>query len=121
MNMKDNLSAINEMSSKGFERMNTLGELNLKVWEKFASRQMEAVTLMLEQGTRQLRVASEAKGYNELMKGQMEMAKEVGGRMMAEAKTNMELAGEVRDDYRTWVQTGVSDLTAEMRKTATAA
>jgi hypothetical protein len=49
------------------------------------------------------------------------MAKETSERMMAETKTNMELAGEVRDDYREWVQSGVSELTAEMRKTAAAA
>jgi len=120
--MNDNLNAINAMSGKGFERLSSLGELNLKVWEKVASRQMEAVNLFMEQGVRQMKMASEAKGYSDLMKGQMEMTKEVGERMMAETKSNMEFAGQVRDDYRAWMQSGVSEMTATMRNTtATAA
>jgi phasin family protein len=118
--MKDNLNTMNEMGNKGFDRLNSLGELNLKIWEKLAARQMEAVNLMVEQGVRQMKLASESKGYNDFLKGQMEMAKEAGERMMAEAKTNMELAGEVRDDYRAWMQSSVSELTADMRKSTTA-
>jgi phasin family protein len=121
MTMKDNINAVNEMGNKGFERINSLGELNLKIWEKLAARQMDALNIMMEQSVRQMKMASEAKGYNELLKGQIEMAKEASERMMAETKTNMELVGEVRDEYRDWVQSGVSELTAEMRKTATVA
>lgn len=121
MTLKDNVNAINEMSNKGFERLNRLGELHLSVWERLASRQMEAVNLMLEQGARQMRLVSEAKGYSELVRGQMELAKETGERLMAETKTNIALAGEVRDQYRTWFQSGVTEFTAELRKGATAA
>ena len=121
MTMKDNINAVNEMGNKGFERINSLGELNLKVWEKLAARQMDALNIMMEQSMRQMKMASEAKGYNEFVKGQVEMAKVASERMMVETKTNMELAGEVRDEYRDWMQSGVSELTAEMRKTATVA
>jgi phasin family protein len=116
MTLKDNLNSVNEMGNKGFDRLNSLGELNLKIWEKLAARQMEAVNMMIDQSVRQMKLATEAKGYNEFLKGQMEMAREAGERMMSEAKTNMELAGEVRDDYRDWMQAGVSELTSEMRK-----
>jgi phasin family protein len=121
MTMKDNINSMNEMGNKGFDRLNSLGELNLRVWEKLAARQMEAVNAMMEQGARQMKLATEAKGYNDYLKGQMEIAKEVSERMMSEAKTNMDLAGEVRDDYRAWMQSGVSELTSEMRKSTTAA
>ena len=36
--------------------------------------------------------------------------------MMEEAKANMQLAGEVRDLYRSWFEQGVSELSAEVRK-----
>jgi phasin family protein len=121
MTLKENLTAVNDMSNKGFDRLNSLGELNLKVWERLATRQMEAINALMEQGVRQMTLATEAKGYNDFLKGQMEMAKQVGERVMTETKTNMELAGEVRDEYRAWMQAGVSELTAEMRKSTTAA
>ena len=121
MSVKETMNLFNEMGNKGFERLNALGELNLKVWESLAARQLDAVNLLMEQGTRQMKLATESKGYNEYVKGQVEIARETGERLMAETKTNMQLAGQVRDDYRAWVQQGVSDLSAEMRKTAAAA
>jgi hypothetical protein len=40
---------------------------------------------------------------------------------MEESKNNLQIAGQVRDDYRAWFQDGVSELTAGVRKSTTAA
>ena len=116
MTVKDNMSQISEMGNKSFERMNALGELNLKVWEKLAARQMETANLMMEQSARQVKLATESKGYTEFVQGQVELAKEVSERMMAEAQNTMQLANQVRDEYRAWFERGVADVTAEVRK-----
>ena len=116
MTVKDNLNAINEMGNKSYERLTALAELNLRTWEKLAARQMDAMNLFMEQGTRQMKLATESKGYNELVKGEVELAKEMSARMMEETKANMKLAGEVRDEYRNWFQQGVSEVSADMRK-----
>ena len=121
MSMKDNLSLFNEMSATGFERLNNLGELNLKVWEKLADRQMDAINLVVDQGVRQMQLATEVKGYNDLVKGQVDLVRETSERLVTESKTNLQLAGEVRDDYRAWVQEGVSEFNAGVRKTSTLA
>jgi hypothetical protein len=121
MTVKDNINAINEMGNKGYERMNALAELNLRTWETLAARQMDAMNLLMEQGMRQMKLATESKGYNDFVKGEMELSKEMSSRMMEEAKANMKIAGQVRDDYRSWFQQGVSEVSAEMRKAAPAA
>ncbi len=121
MTVKDSLTAMNEMTSKGADRLNSLGDLNLKVWEKLAARQLEALNLMMEQSVRQMKIASEAKGYNEFVKAQVEMAKEASERMMEEVRTNMALANEVRDEYRAWAQAGMSEMTAEIKKSVASA
>ena len=118
MTAKDKLAAMNEMGTKGAERLNSLGDLNLKIWERMAARQLEALNLMMEQSVRQMKIASEAKGYNEFVKAQVELAKEASERMMEEVRTNMSLANEVRDEYRAWAQAGMSELTAEIKKNA---
>ena len=118
---KDSLTAMNEMTSKGADRLSSLGDLNLKVWEKLAARQLEALNLMMEQSVRQMKIASEAKGYNEFVKAQVEMAKEASERMMEEVRTNMSLANEVRDEYRAWAQAGMSEMTAEIKKSVASA
>jgi len=121
MTMKDNFSAVNDFSNKSIERLNRLGDLNLKIWEKMAARQLEALNLMMEQSVRQMKIASEAKGYNEFVKAQVEMAKEASERMMEEVRTNMALANEVRDEYRAWAQAGMSEMTAEIKKNVASA
>jgi hypothetical protein len=70
----------------------------------------------MEQGSRQVKLATEAKGYTEYMKGQVDLAKETSERAMTEAKANLKVAGEVQEDYRAWVQKGMSDLSAELRQ-----
>jgi len=118
MTTKDNLNLINEMGTKGFDRLTALGEINLRAWERLATRQLDAMGLMMDQGLRQMRLATESKGYNEYLKGQVELTKDLSTRLTEETKTNLQVAGEVRDQYRTWVQQGMSELTADLRKAA---
>jgi phasin family protein len=116
MTTKDSVNLMNEMGNKGFEQLNALGELSLRTWEKLVTRQMDAVSFAMEQGSRQVKLATEAKGYTEYMKGQVDLAKETSERAMTEAKANLKVAGEVQEDYRAWVQKGMSDLSAELRQ-----
>jgi hypothetical protein len=110
------MTTVNEMTNKGFERMTSLGELNLRVFERMAARQMDAFNLFMEHGTRVMNLATGAKGYNELIKGQVDAAKELSERLMAESKANMALAGEVRDDYRGWFEKNLAEVGADLRK-----
>jgi hypothetical protein len=95
---------------KSVERMNSLGELNLKVVETVTTRQMDVMNLFMEQSLRMMSLASEAKGYSDLYKGQVEMAKTVSERMMEESKAGMKLASEIRDDYRGWFDAAMADV-----------
>jgi len=110
MSTKDVVSVFNDLSNKSLERANALGELNLKIAEKVAARQMDAMSLLMEQGVRMMKLATEAKGYSDYYKGQVEMAKEMTERMMTESKANMEMAGEMRDEYRGWFDAAMADV-----------
>lgn len=116
MTAEDNLNVMNEMGDKGLERITSLGELNMRTLEKMTSRQMDIMNLMMEQGMRQMKLATESKGYNEFMQGQMELAKEMSERMMEESKANVKIAGDVRDEYRAFFQKGMSEMSDEIRK-----
>ncbi len=110
MSAQDVMNTYKDLTDQNVERLSALGELNLKVAEKMVSRQMDAMNLLMAQGVRMLKLASEAKGYSELYKGQVEMAKELSEQLMTESKTNMALAGEIRDDYRGWLDAAMADL-----------
>ncbi|WP_058557200.1 phasin family protein [Thiohalocapsa sp. ML1] len=109
MSTQDVIKTYTDLTNQNVERMNALGELNLKIAEKVASRNMDVMNLVMEQGVRLMKLATEAKGYGELYKGQVEMTKELTEKLMAESKTNMALAGEIRDDFRGWFDAAVAD------------
>jgi phasin family protein len=116
MTANETMSTVNDMTNKSVERLTSLGELNLRIFERLAARQMDAMNLFMEHNVRVMKLATEAKGYNELFKGQTEAAKELSERLMTESKTNMQLAGEVRDEYRSWVEKNLGEVTADLRK-----
>lgn len=121
MNEQANLDMLNEMGSKGYESMRELGDINLRNWERIVARQMDAVSLMMESGLRQVKMASEAKGYNDLVKTQVEFAKELGQRLVDETRQNLQLAGDARDEYRLWFEKGMTDVKDKMNRAAQAA
>jgi hypothetical protein len=110
MSSQDVVKTYSDLTNQNVERLNALGELNLKVAEKMAARQVDVMNLFMEQGVRMMKLATEAKGYSELYKGQVDMAKEMTEQLMAESKTNMALVGEIRDDYRGWFDAAVAEL-----------
>lgn len=110
MSNQDVMKTYNDLTNQNVERINALGELNLKVAEKMATRQMDVMNLFMEQGVRMMKLATEAQGYSELYKGQVDMAREMSEKLMGESKTNMALAGEIRDDYRGWLDAAMADV-----------
>jgi predicted ATPase len=110
MSTQDAIKTYTDLANQNVERLNALGELNLKMAEKVVARQMDALNLFMAQGVRMMSLATEAKGYGELYKGQVEMAKEMTEKAMVESKANMALAGEIRDDYRGWFDAAMADM-----------
>ncbi|WP_295400551.1 phasin family protein [uncultured Thiocystis sp.] len=121
MNTTDTLNTVNEIASKSVERLTSLGELNVRIFEKMAARQMDALTLYMDHVTRVTKLATEAKGYNEFFQGQVDATKELSERVMAESKTTMQLVSEARDDYRAWLEKNTAELTADLQKNTAAA
>jgi hypothetical protein len=115
MSTKDVMSTYNELTNKSVERVNALGELNLKIAETVATRQMDMMNLLMEQGLRMITLTTEAKGYTDLYKGQVEITKDVAERLVEESKNGMKLAGQIRDDYRGWFDAAL----AEMKSSST--
>ena len=100
----NNIDMMNELNSKTYESTRKLADLTLRNLETLLSRQMDAATLFVETGLRQYRLVTENKNYHELMRAEMEMAREFGDRIVAESRQNMKLMGEAREGYRSWYE-----------------
>ena len=110
MNTKDVMSTYTELTNKSVERVNALGELNLKMVDTVATRQVDMMNMFMEQGLRMMTLTTEAKGYSDLYKGQVEMTKEMAERMVEESKSGMKMAGQIRDDYRGWFDAAMTEV-----------
>ena len=121
MNANDTFNTFNEITTKGVERMSSLGELTLRIFERLAARQVDAMNLAVEHGVRLAQLATETKGVNEFFKAQAEAAKELSERVVTESKTYMDLAGQARDDYRAWFEKNLAEVSADLRKGPVAA
>ncbi len=118
---KENLDAFNELSSKSYDAARQLGELNLRTMESLVSRQMDMMGMFMESGLRQFSLVSEAKGYGDLVKNQIELAKDVTERVMNESREAVKFANSARDEYRAWFENGMELATDNLNKMQQAA
>ncbi len=94
MTTTETLNTVKELSIKGMERMNSLTELNMSLFDRMAAQQMDALNMLMEHGNRTLTMASDAKGYNTFLKGQIEAATDLSEQVMAKTKSTLTLAGK---------------------------
>jgi len=121
MTANDTIKTVNEMTSKGVDRFASLGEVNLRSFEQVAARQFDAVNVAMDYGVRMMKLATDSKRYEDFFKGQIQATKELSERVMSESKTNLDVATQLRDEYRTWFEKNMADLSADLRKGAVAA
>ncbi|MBK8637520.1 MAG: phasin family protein [Chromatiaceae bacterium] len=116
MNTTETLNTVKDLSIKGMERMNSLNELNMSLFERMAAQQMDALKMLMEHGKRTMTLATDAKSYNAFLKGQIEAAKGLSEQVMAQSKASMTLAGQVKEDYRSWYMSNLAEVSADLRK-----
>jgi hypothetical protein len=118
MNTTETLNTVKDLSIKGMDRINSLNELNMSLFERMAAQQMDTLKMLMEHGKRtmSLTLATDAKGYNTFLKGQIEAAKDLSEQVMAKSKSSMTLAGQFSEDYRAWYLQNLTEVSADLRK-----
>jgi len=106
----------NEMTTKAMENLNKLAELNMKVLDKVTSRQKETMEFMMEQGKRQMKLATEAKTPKEFLEEQVKLAKETSERMLEQSNASIKAITEVQEEYRSFIQEGMTLLSEKVGK-----
>ncbi|KOR28956.1 hypothetical protein TI03_03510 [Achromatium sp. WMS1] len=111
---KEGLEILNDLSSKGYEAAKSLGEINLRFMERMLARQLNTFSLFVNSGMRNIKLITEAKNPNELVRGQMGLIREVGEHLLVESRESLKLASDTRDEYRAWVEQGIEVITEKM-------
>ncbi|MDF1529661.1 MAG: phasin family protein [Sedimenticola sp.] len=116
-----NLEAFKEVGVAGFEAARTLGELNLRTWEKLVEKQAEAFGLFVDAGIELVKTSTEQKDIKELVNAEMNVAKQFGENLVVKGREALQVANDARDDYRSWAEQGVETFTKQVNSSVKAA
>lgn len=116
-----NLEVMKEFGVAGFEAARSLGELNLRTWEKLVEKQSETFGLFANAGVELVKATTEAKEIKELVTAEMAVAKQFGENLVAKSREAVQLTNEARDDYRSWAEQGVEAFSKQVNNSVKAA
>ena len=109
------LNTVKAYADKSVERMTSLGELNLRAFNRLAGQQPVTMTLLMEHGNRTLALMTGTPSYHEFLQGQCVAAKDLSTRLMTATRDGLAVAGEIREDYRAWFTKNWDEVTTDLR------
>ncbi len=118
MKTKETIDAVNEFAGNGYEALRQLGEINQRAFDRLMDKQFSVMNIWMDAGMQQIKMATEAKGLQDLMTGNLALSKTVAEKLMAENRETLEMAAETRDELRAWWESGVADVTTRLNKVA---
>ena len=118
MKTKATIDAVNEFAGNGYQSLRRLGEINQRALDRVMDKQVTLMNIWMDAGMQQIKLATEAKGLQDLMTGNLTITKTVAEKLMAENRDSLEMAAETRDELRAWFESGVADVTERVTKVA---
>lgn len=118
MKTKETIDAVNEFAGNGYQSLRRLGEINQRALDRLMDKQVSLMNIWMDAGMQQIKLATEAKGLQDLMTGNLTITKTVAEKLMAENRESLEMAAETRDELRAWFESGVADVTERVTKVA---
>jgi len=118
MKTKETIDTVNELAGNGYDAMRKLGEINQRAFDRMVDKQFGLMGLWMDAGMAQIKLATEVKGVQELMTGNMAIAKSLTEKLVAENRATMDIATETREELRSWWEAGVVGATDKWTKMA---
>ena len=118
MKTKETIDAVNEFAGNGYQSLRRLGEINQRAFDRMVDKQVSLMNIWMDAGMQQIKLATEAKGLQELMTGNLAITKAIAEKLAAENRDSLEMATETRDELRAWFESGVADVTERVTKVA---
>jgi phasin family protein len=118
MKTKETIDAVNEMAGNSYQSLRRLGEINQRALDRMMDKQVSLMNIWMDAGMQQIKLATEAKGLQDLMTGNLSITKTVAEKLMAENRDSLEMAAQTRDELRSWFESGVAEVTDRVTKVA---
>jgi len=112
-----NLDMLKDLGASGYEHARVLGELNLRTWERLVEKQLETFGLLIDTANAQIKLASETKDLSEVVTAQTELGRKLSEDLLAKGRESLAMAGDFHEEYKRWMENGISQFTAKASKT----
>jgi phasin family protein len=113
---KENIEMINEINSKGYDSFRQLTDITLKAWNQAIDKQIEAYTSLMNSSLEQIKLASEAKDYHEVVRSQMDLTRKVGEEMVNNTREAVEMGQKTGEEVRAWFESSLSTANEQVTK-----
>lgn len=106
----------NDLGSKGYNSLRQLGELQMAAWNGLMEKQMTAFGMVFDSAVAQVKLASEGKEPQELLREQVELNRKLAEQMMETTRESVELVQKNGEDVRAWAEDAIKQATVEAEK-----
>jgi len=113
---KQILDLMNQYNESVMSSAKRLGELNLKTYERFASKQVDIMNQCIESASTHMDVLGNTSDVNELAETQTSFTKGCGEQMAANLRDYTEMFNDVRDELTSISEEAVSVMTVNAEK-----
>lgn len=109
---------LNKLGRGSYESMKSLYMMQTKSAEQLIEQQMALMSLGVEFFTRQMKLASEAKGYKEMLNGQTEITTDISSKIQGIARNTLDIVNESRDEMNAWCENCVKEAEQGIKEAA---
>ncbi len=113
-----NFDQFNKLGMSTYETLKQLYTINTNTVEQLVEQQLALASLGIEYATSQMKLASTAKGYKEVMSAQTDMAGDISSKMQGIARNTLDIMNESRDEISAWFEKSVKDAEKNIKEAA---
>jgi phasin family protein len=115
---KENIEMFNEINSRGYDSFRQLTDITLKAWNQAVDKQMEVYSNLMNSGLEQIKLVSEVKDYQQMVRGQIDLTQKIGEELMNNARDAVELSQKTGEEVRTWFESNLNSVNEQVTKAA---
>ncbi|MES9987115.1 MAG: phasin family protein [Candidatus Thiodiazotropha endolucinida] len=115
---KENIEMMSDLNTAGYDSFRQLSDISLKAWNQVMEAQMDTLNTLMNTSMEQLKLVSEAKDYQEVVRGQMDLSRKLGEDLMSKTREAVELSQKTGEEVRGWYESNLATANEKISKVA---
>lgn len=115
---KDVFELFEKTSASAMEASRKVGELNMRTFDRLFQQQADMAAFYMDASVRAMELFTKAKGYQDLMAGQVALLRECGERCITAARDGMAFTKESVTEYSAMTQEGIKQAQEQVAEAA---